>query len=211
MLPNTGNPADSSGLSPPLFQNKSMGDRRPAKETEPRAAYCHLFKWSMRNEARRLRTFQRWPATSLVSPRDLAKAGFFYIGPRDEVRCFCCGGVLKDWAPGDCPVAEHHKFFPSCKFICSEAVGNQEIPPQEAVDAVDGQLVSLLQGMDSEEAALPHEPEYPAMVTEEARLLTFQNCPRYPAMHYQALARAGFFYTGKCSGEMPSTLIRVTF
>ncbi|XP_065547470.1 baculoviral IAP repeat-containing protein 7 [Lathamus discolor] len=175
-----------------------MGDRRPAKETEPRAAACCLFIWSMRNEAQRLRTFWRWPATSPVSPRDLAKAGFFYIGPRDEVRCFCCSGVLKDWAPGDNPVAEHQKFFPSCKFICGEAVGNQEMqPPQEATDTVDGQVVSLLQGVESEEAALPCQPEYPAMVTEEARLLTFQSWPRYPAMHHQALARAGFFYTGQ--------------
>ncbi|XP_062497997.1 baculoviral IAP repeat-containing protein 7 [Pezoporus occidentalis] len=175
-----------------------MEDRRPAKETEPRAPSCHLFKRSMRNEARRLRTFRRWPATSPVSPRDLAKAGFFYLGPGDEVRCFCCSGILKDWAPGDCPAAEHRKFFPSCKFIRGEAVGNQEmLPVQEVVDTVDGQVVSLLQGMDSEEAAVPHEPEYPAMVTEEARLLTFQNCPRYAAMHYQALARAGFFYTGQ--------------
>ncbi|XP_061217271.1 baculoviral IAP repeat-containing protein 7 [Neopsephotus bourkii] len=175
-----------------------MGDRRPAKETVPRDASCHLFKRSMRNEARRLGTFRQWPSTSPVSAQDLAKAGFFYVGPRDEVRCFCCSGILKDWAPGDCPMAEHRKFFPSCKFVCGEAVGNQEmLPLQETIDTVDGQVVSLLQGMDSEEAALPHEPEYPAMVTEEARLLTFQNCPQYCAVYCRALARAGFFYTGQ--------------
>ncbi|KAM9527405.1 baculoviral IAP repeat-containing protein 7 [Guaruba guarouba] len=188
-----------------------MGDRRRAEKTKPRAACCHLFKCSMRNEARRLRTFRLWPATSPVSPRDLVKAGFFFVGPRDEVQCFCCGGVLKNWEPGDCPVAEHLKFFPSCKFIRGGAVGNQEMPPpQEVVDTVDGQFLSLLSGMDSEEAALPNEPEYPAMVTEEARLSTFQNCPRYVAMHSEALARAGFFYTGRgdvvrcfyCNGDV---------
>uniref|UniRef100_A0A8C0APW7 RING-type E3 ubiquitin transferase n=1 Tax=Buteo japonicus TaxID=224669 RepID=A0A8C0APW7_9AVES len=118
----------------------------------------------MRNEARRLRTFWRWPGTSPVSARDLAKAGFFFVGPRDEVQCFCCGGVLKDWRPGDCPIAEHLKFFPSCKFICGEDVGNQEmLPLQEIFDTVDGQFLSLLQGIDSEETALPNEPEYPEM------------------------------------------------
>ncbi|KAM6298810.1 baculoviral IAP repeat-containing protein 7 [Aegotheles albertisi] len=175
-----------------------MGDITPEDEIELRAAHCHLFESSMRNEGRRLRTFQRWPSTSPVSARDLVKAGFFFVGPGDEVQCFCCGGVLKDWGPGDCPVTEHLKFFPSCKFICGEDVGNQEmLPLQEIFDTVDGQFLSLLQGIDSEETALPNEPEYPDMVTEEMRLSTFQNWPQYTDMHPEQLARAGFFYTGQ--------------
>ncbi|NXU32195.1 BIR7B protein, partial [Thalassarche chlororhynchos] len=175
-----------------------MGDVTPAEETELRAARCQLFDSSMRNEARRLRTFWQWPGTSPVSARDLVKAGFFFVGPRDEVQCFCCGGVLKDWGPGDCPITEHLKFFPSCKFVCGEDVGNQEmLPLQEIFDSVDGQFLSLLQGIDSEETALPNEPEYPEMVTEEVRLSTFQNWPQYTDMHPEQLARAGFFYTGQ--------------
>lgn len=212
VLPDSGNPADCSGLSHPLFQNKNMGDVTPAEEVELRAACCQLFESSMRNEARRLRTFQQWPGTSPVSPRDLVKAGFFFVGPRDEVQCFCCGGVLKDWRPGDCPVVEHLKFFPSCKFICGEDVGNQEtLPLQEIFDTVDGQILSLLQGIDSEETALPSEPEYPEMVTEEMRLSTFQNWPQYTDMHPEQLARAGFFYTGRYFGETFLTLIQVNF
>uniref|UniRef100_A0A8V5GGW1 Uncharacterized protein n=1 Tax=Melopsittacus undulatus TaxID=13146 RepID=A0A8V5GGW1_MELUD len=109
----------------------------------------------MRNEARRLRTFRQWPADSPVSPQDLARAGFYYLGPGDEVRCFCCSGILKDWVPGDCPVAEHRKYFPSCKFIRGEPVGNQGMPPhpQEAADAVDGQVVKSLKCFVSQ--ALP--------------------------------------------------------
>ncbi|NXE20579.1 BIR7B protein, partial [Ardeotis kori] len=174
-----------------------MGDVTPAEEAELRAARCQLFESSMRNEARRLRTFRQWPSTSPVSARDLVKAGFFFVGPRDEVQCFCCGGVLQDWRPGDCPIAEHLKFFPSCKFICGEDVGNQAmLPLQEIFDTVDGQFLSLLPGIDSEETALPNEPEYPEMVTEEMRLSTFQNWPQYTDMRPEQLARAGFFYTG---------------
>ncbi|NXX13876.1 BIR7B protein, partial [Podargus strigoides] len=173
-----------------------MGDITPAEEL--RDARCHLFESSMRNEARRLRTFRQWPGTSPVSARDLVKAGFFFVGPRDEVQCFCCGGVLKDWRPGDCPLAEHLKFFPSCRFVCGEDVGNQEmLPLQEIFDTVDGQFLSFLQGMDSEETALPNEPEYPEMVTEEMRLSTFQNWPQYTDVLPEQLARAGFFYTGQ--------------
>ncbi|KAF1476539.1 Baculoviral IAP repeat-containing protein 7-B, partial [Eudyptula minor novaehollandiae] len=175
-----------------------MGDATPTEELELRAARCQLFESRMRNEARRLRTFQQWPGNSPVSARDLVKAGFFFVGPRDEVQCFCCGGVLKDWGSGDCPIAEHLKFFPSCKFICGENVGNQEmLPLQEIFDTVDGQFLSVLQGIESEATALPNEPEYPEMVTEEMRLSTFQNWPQYTDTHPEQLARAGFFYTGQ--------------
>ncbi|NXX45234.1 BIR7B protein, partial [Tricholaema leucomelas] len=175
-----------------------MGDVLSAEAIEVGVAYCQLFESSMRSEARRLRTFQQWPDTSPVSPRDLAKAGFFFVGPGDDVQCFCCGGVLKDWARGSCPIAEHLKFFPSCKFICGEEVGNQEmLPLQEISDTVDGQFLSLSQGIGSEETALPNEPECPEMATEEMRLSTFRNWPQYTDMPPEQLARAGFYYTGQ--------------
>ncbi|NXM41530.1 BIR7B protein, partial [Gymnorhina tibicen] len=175
-----------------------MGDAAPAEQPEPGGARCQLFDASMRSVARRLRTFQQWPRTAPVSARDLVEAGFFYVGPRDEVQCFCCGGVLKDWRPGDCPIIEHLNFFPSCKYVCGEDVGNQEmLSLQEIFDTVDGQFLSLLQGIVSEETALPNEPEYPEMVTEEMRLSTFENWPQNSRMHPEQLARAGFFYTGQ--------------
>ncbi|CAN8191350.1 unnamed protein product [Coccothraustes coccothraustes] len=152
----------------------------------------------MRSVARRLRTFQQWPHTAPVSARDLVEAGFFYVGPGDEVQCFCCGGVLKDWRPGDCPLIEHVHFFPSCKYVRGENVGNQEmLSLQEIFDTVDGQFLSVLQGIVSEETALPNEPEYPEMVTEEMRLSSFENWPQNSSMHPEQLARAGFFYTGR--------------
>ncbi|XP_010180800.1 PREDICTED: baculoviral IAP repeat-containing protein 7 [Mesitornis unicolor] len=175
-----------------------MGDATPSEETELGAACCQLFECSMRNEAKRLRTFRQWLGTSPVSARDLVKAGFFFVGPRDQVQCFCCGGVLMDWRPGDCPIVEHLKFFPSCRFICGEDVGNQEmLPLQEIFDTVDGQFLSLLQGIGSEETALPNEPEHPEMLTEEVRLSTFRNWPQYTDIHPEQLARAGFFYSGQ--------------
>ncbi|NWS34927.1 BIR7B protein, partial [Polioptila caerulea] len=172
-----------------------MGD---AGQSEPSGARCQLFDSSMRSVARRLRTFRQWPRTAPVSARDLVQAGFFYVGPGDEVQCFCCGGVLKDWRPGDCPIIEHLNFFPSCKYVCGEDVGNQEMLSfQEIFDTVDGQFLSVLQGIVSEETALPNEPEYPEMVTEEMRLSTFENWPQNSNVNPEQLARAGFFYTGR--------------
>uniref|UniRef100_A0A8C5J9A3 RING-type E3 ubiquitin transferase n=1 Tax=Junco hyemalis TaxID=40217 RepID=A0A8C5J9A3_JUNHY len=152
----------------------------------------------MRSVANRLRTFQQWPRTAPVSAQDLVDAGFFYVGPGDEVQCFCCGGVLKDWRPGDCPLIEHMHFFPSCKYIRGENAGNQEVLSlQEIFDTVDGQFLSVLQGIVSEETAVPNEPEYPEMVTEEMRLSTFENWPQNSSIQPEQLARAGFFYTGR--------------
>ncbi|KFP80074.1 Baculoviral IAP repeat-containing protein 7-B [Acanthisitta chloris] len=175
-----------------------MGDATPAEETELRAACCQLFDSSMRSVARRLRTFQRWPQNSPVSAQELVEAGFFFVGPSDEVQCFCCGGVLKDWRPGDCPIMEHLNFFPSCKYICGEDVGNQNMFSLEGIfDTVDGQLLSVLQGIVSEDTALLSQPEYPEMIREEMRLSTFQNWPQHTNMQPEQLARAGFFYTGE--------------
>ncbi|XP_072773039.1 baculoviral IAP repeat-containing protein 7 [Taeniopygia guttata] len=181
-----------------MFQSAAMGDAAPAQQPEPRAARRRLFEASMRSVARRLRTFQQWPRTAPVSARDLVEAGFFYLGPGDEVQCFCCGGILKDWRPGDCPMIEHLHFFPTCKYLSGEDVGNQEmLSLQEIFDTVDGQFLSVLQGIVSEETAQPNEPEYPEMVTEEMRLSTFENWPQNSSMHPEQLARAGFFYTGR--------------
>uniref|UniRef100_A0A8C4W0M0 RING-type E3 ubiquitin transferase n=1 Tax=Gopherus evgoodei TaxID=1825980 RepID=A0A8C4W0M0_9SAUR len=151
----------------------------------------------MRSEEKRLRTFRQWPESSPVSATDLAKAGFFFLGPGDRVQCFCCGGILRSWEAEDQPMREHQKFFPTCKFICGEDVGNQQMLPfLEILDYVDGQILSLLQRMDVEEAALPSQPEYPEMETEAMRLATFQSWPPYTELYPEQLARAGFFYTG---------------
>ncbi|NXO02953.1 BIR7B protein, partial [Rhinopomastus cyanomelas] len=174
-----------------------MGERTPIEEAEHRAACCVLYESRMRSEARRLRTFYEWPSTSPVSALDLVKAGFFFVGPRDAVQCFCCGVVLDSWESGDCPIVEHKKYLPSCRFVCGEDVGNQEMHShQETFDTVDGQLLSLLQGVDTGTTSLLRLSEYPEMGTEEMRLSTFQNWPQYAGTNPERLARAGFFYTG---------------
>ncbi|XP_044840639.1 baculoviral IAP repeat-containing protein 7 isoform X3 [Mauremys mutica] len=175
-----------------------MEDSFPPEEIGSGQRHFRLSKTSMRSEEKRLRTFRQWPESSPVSATDLAKAGFFFLGPGDRVQCFCCGGILRSWEAEDQPMREHQKFFPTCKFICGEDVGNQQMLPfLEILDYVDGQILSLLQRMDVEEAALPSQPEYPEMETEAMRLATFQSWPPYTELYPEQLARAGFFYTGQ--------------
>ncbi|XP_018415079.1 PREDICTED: baculoviral IAP repeat-containing protein 7 [Nanorana parkeri] len=161
----------------------------------------------MRWEIRRLMSFRQWPGPGTVSPQQLSRAGFFYLGPRDRVQCFCCGGILRSWEPGDRPGAEHRKYFPSCPFMQGRDVGN--VPLGGATDSVDGQILGQLQRLSGDEDE-DWQAVYPDLLEERQRLRTFHNWPQYSGVSPEQLARAGFFYTGQrdnvrcfhCDGEL---------
>nr|CAB3225578.1 ZF(RING)-14 zinc finger protein [Phallusia mammillata] len=73
----------------------------------------------MRNEETRFETFDhRWPASQVnATPRQIARAGFFFLGERDRVKCWYCNGGLQNWDPQDEPWTEHAKWFPTCEFL----------------------------------------------------------------------------------------------
>ncbi|XP_039600264.1 baculoviral IAP repeat-containing protein 2 isoform X1 [Polypterus senegalus] len=68
----------------------------------------------------RLATFINWPTRIPVRPDQLAKAGFYYVGRNDDVKCFCCDGGLRCWESGDDPWVEHAKWFPRCEYLLQE-------------------------------------------------------------------------------------------
>uniref|UniRef100_A0A4X2LMP8 RING-type E3 ubiquitin transferase n=1 Tax=Vombatus ursinus TaxID=29139 RepID=A0A4X2LMP8_VOMUR len=156
----------------------------------------------MGSEASRRKTFQDWPPEGPVSAQDLARAGFFYVGPQDRVQCFCCGGMLDNWTAGDSPILEHQRLFPKCQFALSKHTGNN--PDLDTSDSVDGQILSQLQRISEEEekregneATLTNRPAYPEMGIEQMRLASFHNWPSAAMVCPQQLAEAGFFYTGQ--------------
>lgn len=63
----------------------------------------------------RLATFRRWPV-AFMKPRDLAAAGFYYLGEADRIKCFSCNTVIYNWEPGDNAVREHEKWHPRCRY-----------------------------------------------------------------------------------------------
>ena len=65
----------------------------------------------------RIDSFKEWPATLSQQPADLAKAGFYYFGIKDMVKCFFCNGGLKNWDHNDDPFQDHVRWFPKCQFI----------------------------------------------------------------------------------------------
>ena len=54
----------------------------------------------------------------------LAEAGLFYMGVKDHVQCFCCGGTLRDWKKGLDPFYEHAGWYGHCLFM--KAIRGQE-------------------------------------------------------------------------------------
>ncbi|XP_017043252.1 death-associated inhibitor of apoptosis 1 [Drosophila ficusphila] len=68
-------------------------------------------------ESARLRTFEAWPRNLKQKPHQLAEAGFFYTGVGDRVRCFSCGGGLKDWDDNDEPWEQHALWLSQCRFV----------------------------------------------------------------------------------------------
>lgn len=149
----------------------------------------------MRREGARLQTFHNWPADAPVTSGDLARAGFFFLGPGDKVQCFCCGGILRCWVHGDSPATEHKRHFPTCSFILGRAVGNLPLQAGSS-DSVDGQLLSQLQRMTMDDQGTAGQAVYPEMEAEDSRLTTFHNWPTEASIQPDVLARAGFFYTG---------------
>ncbi|XP_076079629.1 putative inhibitor of apoptosis isoform X1 [Mytilus galloprovincialis] len=65
----------------------------------------------------RLKTFNNWPSHYPQSPENLAKAGFFYTGINDLVRCYHCGGGLTSWEAEDNAWVEHAHWFPQCTYL----------------------------------------------------------------------------------------------
>jgi hypothetical protein len=39
------------------------------------------------------------------------------LGVGDGVRCYFCGGGLRDWEQGDVPMEEHGKHYPKCPHV----------------------------------------------------------------------------------------------
>ncbi|XP_077466480.1 E3 ubiquitin-protein ligase XIAP-like [Stigmatopora argus] len=149
----------------------------------------------MRSEDARHQTFSSWPSSVPVTSRDLAQAGLYYLGQRDRVQCFCCGGMLSGWEAGDTAWGEHGKHFPYCFFILGHDVGN--IPSEDST------------GEENHRSPPQVNPGSP-MGSFQERMASFSGI-QHPIDHAR-LARAGFYSTGtgdrvmcfRCGGGLKS-------
>ncbi|XP_053396413.1 baculoviral IAP repeat-containing protein 7-A-like isoform X2 [Mercenaria mercenaria] len=87
---------------------------------EPDALGIHVEKPKFPEFAlvsKRLESYQNWPENIPTDKKDLTEAGLVYTGVGDSVRCYFCGGGLKNWEPGDVPMEEHARWYPKCPHV----------------------------------------------------------------------------------------------
>ncbi len=67
----------------------------------------------------RIQTFRgKWPKyLGGPTPEELARAGFFYLGEGDKVKCFSCGVSLHEWEKKDSAYLEHVRWSPDCHYV----------------------------------------------------------------------------------------------
>lgn len=76
------------------------------------------------NTTVRISSYSNWNATIGKEPREMALAGFYFLGFGDAVKCFCCGIGISNWSMGDDPWVEHARYKPTCAFLkCNKKDG----------------------------------------------------------------------------------------
>ncbi len=79
------------------------------------------------DEIERLNSFENWPETAKQNPNILSKAGFYYTGEHDAVRCYTCTGGFKDWESSDDPWEEHAMWYGDKCYYVQYMKGNDYI------------------------------------------------------------------------------------
>lgn len=73
--------------------------------------------WDLTTYENRLRTFDGVWKLQFITPDQMAKAGLYYLGIQDRVRCLFCSTEFDYWQHGDDPVVEHKRQSPQCPFF----------------------------------------------------------------------------------------------
>jgi len=167
----------------------------------------------------RLQSYRHWSATSSIDPVRLSKAGFYYTGKNDTVRCFECDIEISRWVNGDDPIAEHRWWSARCRFLNNPPADNvamaiESAPVQPSPPSGDvcghGGLTTTTQGDEDRLTSPPvalcplnklgltlvKEPVNPDFALPSARLGTFGTWMN-SAQDKERLAEAGFYFVGK--------------
>ncbi|KAM3836227.1 putative inhibitor of apoptosis isoform 1-T2 [Vipera latastei] len=181
-------------------------------------------KYDLSCELYRMSTYSAFPPNVPVSERSLARAGFYYTGLKDKVKCYNCGLMLDNWKKGDSALEKHKQLYPSCSFVQSltsvtnlgSSFRSAFSPPAiSGLTSSHSSMQALTLGQvgyyNGSFSSFPHNPVTsaavedlshlkpkpfnPMMSTEESRLLTFKTWP-LAFLSPSSLAKAGFYYVG---------------
>lgn len=170
----------------------------------------------MKCEYNRLATFNSdWPHT-FITPRILAKIGFFYIGPYDRVKCNFCRIYIENWEINDVEISEHIKWSPYCPLLNQDKTSNIPIEPVSELNKLLSTLnIHQKSDFDTNMPLVPsvsnkttttttasnvqilQQIRFPEFATKIARLKSYNNWPGTKRQKPEQLSEAGFFHTRK--------------
>ncbi|XP_025203225.1 putative inhibitor of apoptosis [Melanaphis sacchari] len=161
--------------------------------------HCPFIKEILASVDGRLRTFNNWPLIFL-RPREMVDAGFFYTGKQDEVRCTECFLNVNAWKDGDVPLVEHRKQSRFCTLI--QGFGDIYVTcglyNSSVADVMFYKREKNIETWLHLEGIMQRLKPFGGnkMISFDARLKTFDNCPRTLKQDINTLCKAGFFYSG---------------
>ncbi|XP_073955154.1 death-associated inhibitor of apoptosis 2-like [Choristoneura fumiferana] len=173
-----------------------------------------------RSDALRLLSFINWRDDS-VSIASLVNAGFYHAG-ESRLRCAWCGGELSPFRQLsilESPIDIHRRAFPRCEFVqrlqntgraanVAPAVSQPQTPQVESPhnpmsEGATHNALLLSSGGIQGCQTLGVVPvtgrgvQHPSLASLAGRLATFAEWPAGRPQAPQALAEAGFFFTGQ--------------
>lgn len=95
-------------------------------ETLPQIIHAIDFD-KMKSVQERLKSYAfTWPLPC-INIRNLADAGFFYLGSEDKVQCPFCKGIVNNWEVDDDPFKVHAQHFPQCEYLLCDIFSNASL------------------------------------------------------------------------------------
>lgn len=158
-----------------------------------------------------------WPHC-YISPKILAKTGFYFLGPYDRVKCQFCFIDLCSWEMGDNEVDEHLRWSPHCPLLKRQQTMNIPIE-RDALECLLPKKCEDECGIYTKEYELylgrkrysysetpstffaDRKPtqyvQFRDFMDKTKRLNTFKDWPRNKEQTPELLSSAGFFHTQK--------------
>ncbi|CAH1131503.1 unnamed protein product [Ceutorhynchus assimilis] len=191
----------SSSTNILLCTNPASSGNIPAV-VSPLSIPSSSFPLDYKNESERLASFDNWPIPQVVSPEDLARAGFYSLKNGDNTKCAFCKGVVRAWEPNDIPDVEHKRHFPACPFVITtinprlHSSDNGQLAQGTTfrnVNIINNSIDGNLDQLGVQKHNGPKRADYG---TVEARLRTFSSWSPHLIQTPDLLAQAGFYYEG---------------
>lgn len=177
--------------APPSISPTSTPSSASSDKTDNRDSFGFLPDMpDMRREEERIKTFDKWPVT-FITPDQLAKNGFYYLGRGDEVRCAFCKVEIMRWEEGDDPAVDHQRWAPQCSFL-RKLTNAGNVPADGAAAGTSGRDECGVRAP----VRMPG-PVHARYASEASRIKSFDEWPRSIRQKPDKLAEAGFFYTGQ--------------